>query len=96
LLLNCHITKKKSSYPIAGLDSPFGLQEFQVPRINGKSAKVNSLFQSEFSTECELVLPLSSSNILFPECHAVAAYFFFLVFLSLNSFSDIFSRVQLG
>ena len=45
------------------------------------------LFQSQFSTEGDLVLPLSVSSILsFPEDLPVAAYVFFLVFLSLLSF----------
>jgi len=37
--------------------------------------QVYNLFQSEFSTECDLMLPLSISNILqFPSGHPVAAY----------------------
>jgi hypothetical protein len=43
--------------------------------------QVNSLFQSEFSTECDLVLPLSISSVLsFPYGHIVAAYVVSLVF----------------
>jgi hypothetical protein len=43
--------------------------------------RVHSLFQSEFSTQCELVLPVSISNILpFPSGNPVAAYVFFFVF----------------
>ena len=47
---------------------------------------VHSLFQSKFSTERDLVLHLSISNfLLFPYEHPVAAYVFFLVYLSLLS-----------
>jgi hypothetical protein len=48
----------------------------------------HSTFQKEFSTECNLMLPISISSILLlPEVHSVAAYFFFLVFTSfLRSF----------
>jgi hypothetical protein len=47
----------------------------------------HSLFQSEFSRECKLVLPLSSYSIFsFPEGRRVAAYAFFLVCSSLLSF----------
>jgi hypothetical protein len=55
---------------------------------------VQSLFRSEFSTQCDLVLPLSIFCILsFPQGHAVAAYLFFLVFTSLlpSSFPSITS-----
>ena len=49
--------------------------------------QVRSLFQSEFSTECDLVLPVSiSSTFAFCYCHSVAAYVFFLVVPSLLSF----------
>jgi hypothetical protein len=49
--------------------------------------QVRSPFQSEFSTQYDLVLPLSiSSNLSFPQGHPVAAYVFFLVFSSLLSF----------
>ena len=45
---------------------------------------VHSLFQSEFSTECDLVLPLSVPSIpSFPSGRPVVAYFFFLIFPSL-------------
>jgi hypothetical protein len=44
-------------------------------------------FQVEFSTKCDLVLPLSTFNILsFTQGHQVAAYVFFLFFPSLLSF----------
>ena len=37
--------------------------------------QVHTFFQSEFPTQCDLVLPLSISSILsFPERHPVAAY----------------------
>jgi len=43
--------------------------------------RVHSLFQSEFSRECDVVLPLSISNVFsLREGHPVAAYVFFLVF----------------
>ena len=49
--------------------------------------QVISLFQSEFSTECDLVLPLLISNALFFRYrHPVASYVSFLVFSSLLSF----------
>jgi hypothetical protein len=51
--------------------------------------RVHSLFQSEFSTECDLLLSLSICSI----CslgHPVAAYVFFLVFPSLLSFFFFF------
>jgi hypothetical protein len=51
------------------------------------SVRFHSIFQSEFSTECDLVLPVSISSILsFPQGHSVAAYVFFLVLSSLLSF----------
>ena len=48
----------------------------------------NSLFQSEISRECGLMLRLSRYNITsFPQGHTtLAAYVFFLIFLSLLSF----------
>ena len=46
----------------------------------------HSLFQSEFCTECDLVLPLSICSILsFPLCNPVSAYVFFPFLPSLNS-----------
>jgi hypothetical protein len=46
------------------------------------SRQVQSLFQSQLSTQCDLELPPSDDSILsFPE----ASYIFFLVFLSLLS-----------
>jgi len=45
---------------------------------------VHILFQSQFSTDCNLMLLLSlSSNLSFPLGHPVAAYVLFLVFQSL-------------
>ena len=42
--------------------------------------QIHSLFQSEFSTQCNLVLLLSFSSIFwFSQGHTVAAYIFFLV-----------------
>ena len=42
---------------------------------------LTAFFESEFSTKCELVLPLSVASILsFPSGNPVAAYVFFLVF----------------
>ena len=49
--------------------------------------QVRSLFQSEYSKKCDVVLPLLTSNILsFPQGHQVAAYVFFLLFPSLLPF----------
>ena len=46
--------------------------------------QVHSLFQSEFSTECDLVLCLSITRIFsFTSCHPVAPYIFFVAFTSL-------------
>ena len=46
--------------------------------------QVRSFFQSQFSAECDLVLPISISSIFsFPKCHPIAAYLFFFVFPSL-------------
>jgi hypothetical protein len=43
--------------------------------------QVHNLFRSEFSKECNLMLPLSISiTVPFPYSHPVAAYVFFLVF----------------
>jgi hypothetical protein len=45
--------------------------------------QVHSFFLSEFSTECDLLRPLSFSSMLsFPYGHPAAAYVFFLVFPS--------------
>jgi hypothetical protein len=49
--------------------------------------QIHSRFQSEFSAQCDLVLPLSIFSILsFPSDHPAAAYAFFLVFSSLLCF----------
>jgi len=51
------------------------------------SGQVHSPIQSQFTTQCGLVLPLSISHIIsFPQGHPLAAYAFFLVFPSLTSF----------
>jgi len=48
--------------------------------------QLHRLFQSEFSNECDLVLPLSISSIVcLPYGQPVAAYVFFLVFPSVIS-----------
>ena len=45
--------------------------------------QVHSLIQSEFSRECDVVRPLSIyRTLLFPYGYSVAAYVFFLVFIS--------------
>jgi hypothetical protein len=62
--------------------------------------KVHSLFQSEFSTQYDLVLPLSVSSILSFPGHPIAAYVFFLpvtssppsVFSSITCFRRQFLR----
>ena len=47
----------------------------------------HSLFHSEFSTEWDVVLPLSVYNIIsFPQSHPIAAYIFFLSLLSFSLF----------
>jgi len=47
----------------------------------------HSLFQSEFSKECDLLFPVSISSIVYlPYGHPVAAYVFFLIFPSFISF----------
>jgi hypothetical protein len=52
---------------------------------------VRSIFQSEFSTGRDIVLPLSISSIVsFPWGHPVAAYAFFLVFQSFLAFPITF------
>jgi hypothetical protein len=54
--------------------------------------QVRSLFQSEFSIECNLVLPLSISSIFsFPYDHPVAAYVFSIIlpFFLLSNFPSI-------
>jgi hypothetical protein len=52
--------------------------------------QLHSLFQSEFSKECDLVLPLSiSSTVCLPCGRPVAAYVFFLVFPSFISFNNV-------
>jgi len=85
----------------AGLQGPSSLQKQKpgstIPNALTKlihlSAlrQVHNLFQNEFSRMCHLVFPLSVFSILFfPECHAVPAYVFILVFLSLLSFTLYF------
>jgi hypothetical protein len=55
--------------------------------------QVHSLSQSGFSTECDLVLSFSvSSNLSFPSCHTVAAYFLFFIIPSLLSFFHLSSN----
>jgi hypothetical protein len=49
--------------------------------------QVHIFFQSDFSRECDLILPRSSCSIFpFPWEHPVAAYIFFLVFSSVLAF----------
>jgi len=81
-----------------------GFSKCFLPRIHHAVGlrQVHSLFQSQFSTQCDLVLPMSISSILsYPEVHPVAAYVFFLVVPSLISFhlsflqySDLKARSQ--
>ena len=55
---------------------------------------VRSIFQIEFSTEYDLVLPLSIYSILsFPQGLPVAAYVFFIVFTSLLPFPLSFRQL---
>jgi hypothetical protein len=47
--------------------------------------QVHNLFQSDCSTQCDLLLaPATSSIFSFPSDHSVVACLFLLVFLSLN------------
>jgi len=51
----------------------------------------HNLIRSEFSTECDIVLPLSITSILaVRQGHPVAAYAFLIVFPSLMSFPVLF------
>jgi Sec-independent protein secretion pathway component TatC len=51
---------------------------------------VHSLFHSEFSTECNIALPVSVYSILLFSCgHPVATYVFFPVSPSLLSFQNV-------
>jgi len=60
--------------------------------IMSASPQFLCLFQSGFSTACDLVLPLSIYIIVsFLYGHAVAAYVFFLLALSLIKFASILS-----
>jgi hypothetical protein len=73
------------------IDNNLNIQALFTPQIHILSfvllsvlRQALSLFQSQFSTECDLVLPLSISSILsLPEGHSVTAYVFFPVFSSL-------------
>ena len=57
--------------------------------------QVHSLFQSQFSKQCDLVLPRSIFSILsFPLGHPVAAYVFFLDLRSLPSLCLTFSLLK--
>jgi hypothetical protein len=63
------------------------LVHYQSIKYLSVSRQANSLFQTEFSKECDLELPPSTSSIfLFPKGHPTAAYVSFLAFLSLESF----------
>jgi hypothetical protein len=53
--------------------------------VLGRTLPLPSLFHREFSTHCDLVLPLSACSILFPKRHLLTAYVFF-VFLPLLPF----------
>jgi hypothetical protein len=55
--------------------------------------QVRNLCQSQFSTECALVLLPISSILSCPEGHPVADYIFFLVFTSLLSFPPVFRSI---
>jgi hypothetical protein len=56
--------------------------------------EVHSLFRSELSTHCDLMLPFSTpSNLSFPEGHPLAACIFFLVFPSRLSVLPIFPSI---
>jgi hypothetical protein len=55
--------------------------------------QVHTLFQSQFSTDCNLLLPLSFPSILSFPCHTIAAYVFSIFFLSLLSFPCIIPSI---
>jgi hypothetical protein len=58
--------------------------------------QIHNLFHSEFTRQCYLVLPLSTSSIFsFPYCHLVDFYVFFLAFQS-PFFSSVFPSVLEG
>jgi hypothetical protein len=64
-----------------------------LPRIHHAFGlrQAHSLFQSQFSTQCDLVLPMSIYSIIsYPEVHPIAAYVFFLVLPSLLHFPLFF------
>jgi hypothetical protein len=65
-----------------------GCETFEVHSFCGLSYDRSiASSKTEFSTECDLVLPVSISSIFsFPKVHPVAAYVFFLVFPLLLSF----------
>jgi hypothetical protein len=55
--------------------------------MQSASQQVHRFIRSEFSKQWDLVLPLSIFSILlFPQHHSIAAYVFFIIFLSLLSF----------
>ena len=56
--------------------------------------QVHSLFQSKFSTQCDLLLPRSTSSTLFsPYGHPVAAYVLLIVFPSISVLPSIFPSI---
>ena len=57
--------------------------------------QVHSHFHSKFSTQRDLLLPLSiSSTLSFPSDYPVAAYIFFLILPSLIYFSSVFPSIM--
>jgi len=57
---------------------------------------MTGLLESYFSTQCNLILPLSIDSILvFPYGRPVAAYIFFLVFTSFLSFRIYFLQYRI-
>ena len=65
----------------------FKSQSLCLLEANNDNSQVHILFQSQFSTQSHLVLPLSICRILsFPYGHPAATYISFLVFPSLLNF----------
>jgi hypothetical protein len=57
--------------------------------------QVHSFFQSEVSTECDVVLPVSVSIILsFPRCHRVTAYIYIPRLPATSSLHSVFPSIR--
>ena len=104
-LSHCHISATCRTYSLSSLISSQYSRQTDTHTRNTVTPypqsfilqclrPVHSLFQSQFSTQCDLVLPLAISSILFfPSRSIVAAYAFFFVFPSLLFFPSIFPSI---